>query len=830
MNSFSIKTLWPYLAAIVAIIVCCSLYFSPVFQGKTLVQNDIVKNDAQKAEVLEYKEKGETILWTSRVFSGMTVFHIGAEFNTNIILPIRKSLMFLPKGLNIAFVCSLGMFILLIMFGVNPWLAAIGALGYGLSSNLLSSLMAGHNTKILTIAYVAPALGSIILTFRGKLLVGGFLTALFIGLMIASNHLQIVYYFLLVCLIGGGVHLFHAIRDKQLPDFAKQVGVLVVAGLIGVLPNFSKIYNIQQHSKETIRGGQKLLTSKDKKDEGGLDRGYAMSWSHGLMESFTVVVPSVLGGSSQEELPKDGEVAALVGKQARNRPLMGPTYIGDQPFLQGTIYFGAAFIFLFILSLFVIEGKYKTWFIGIIILSFFIGWGKNWSWFTYLLFDYLPLYNKFRTPSMALSLAGLAMPAMGIIGLSHILQNKVDSQRLKTAFKYTLYVSGGMMLLLLLHGLTSDWSGPKDSQLPKPWNDPQLYDALLSDRKSLFMSDWLISTVIMAITGGLVWLYSLNKVKMPILLSVIAIVAIGDNWRVSKRYLNNDSFKAERQYAGMFNPTPVDKALMSDTDPHHRVIDLTKNPWTDGHTCYHHENIGGHHAAKLQRYQDMIENQFGTQLQIINGAIMQGPTGLTMNPQVSRRMSAFNMLNTKYYIVQNSPDGIVENPTACGNAWFVSNINSVSTHDEEMAQISEIDPLETAIIHTEFDEEMNGYSFGKSPNSKIELTSFKPDHLVYKSNNMQAGLAVFSEVIYTNGWKAYVDGNEVPILRANYILRAIKIPTGNHEIEMKFEPSSYSLGENVSLAGSILFALFGIGVLYFQFKSQARPKPSNEID
>ncbi|GAB5538677.1 MAG: hypothetical protein Salg2KO_07800 [Salibacteraceae bacterium] len=540
-----------------------------------------------------------------------------------------------------------------------------------------------------------------------------------------------------------------------------------------------------------------------------------------------MVVPSDMGGSSQEELPKDGAVAELVGKQPKNRPLMGPTYIGDQPFLQGTIYFGASFIFLFILSLFIVESRYKVWFISIIVLSFFIGWGKNWSWFTYFLFDYFPLYNKFRTPSMALALAGFAIPAMGVLGLSKILQNSVEKAQFKKAFKWSLIAGGGLMLLLLLYGLTTDWMGPKDSQLPKPWNNPQLYEALLSDRQSLFMSDWMISTVIMGICAILLWLYSANRVKTPVLLVVLALVTIGDNWRVSKRYLNDDSFKPERQYAGQFKPTAADQIILNDPDPHHRVIDLTVNPWTDGHTCYYHENIGGHHAAKVQRYQDMIENQLGTQLQLINKAIMQGPQGLVMNPQVSAQMTAYNMLNTKYFIVQKGAEGVVENPTACGNAWFVSDLKKVSSHDEEMSAIGEIDPLRTAVVHSQFETDLYSYEFGASSNANIKLTDFKPDQLKYESSNDRDGLAVFSEVIYTNGWEAYIDGQPAPIYRVNYILRAIKVPAGEHKIEMVFKPSSYPIGEGVSLAGSILFVLFGASLIYMKLR---KPKASQETE
>jgi len=371
-----------------------------------------------------------------------------------------------------------------------------------------------------------------------------------------------------------------------------------------------------------------------------------------------------------------------------------------------------------------------------------------------------------------------------------------------------------------LYGLTNDWTGPKDADLQAkaPWNNPQLFDALIADRKSLYLNDWMISAAIMAIIAGLIWFYQKGKANLVLAVSVLSVVMIGDMWRVSKRYLNDDSFVAEKQYENQFAPTAADKVILADNDPHYRVINLTKNPWTDGGTCYHHENIGGHHAAKIQRYQDMIENQLGTQLRLINGAILQDQSGLSMNPQVSSQMTVYNMLNTKYYLVQNNAQGVVQNPTACGNAWFVSNINKVSTNDEEMSALSGINPLETAIVHSEFEADLYNYDFGKSGNASISLTSFKPNDLVYESNNDAPGLCVFSEVIYTNGWRAFVDGEETPIYRVNYLLRSIKIPAGKHKIEMKFEPSSYPLGESISLAGSAFFVLFAGGLIFFLYK------------
>lgn len=831
MKSQILKNLLPHVGPILIIIVAAFLYCFPVIEGKEIVQTDIVNNKAQYEETKRFREEhGEEPLWTTRVFSGMTTFNIGTEFNTNILIPIGRLITsIIPAGVNLIVISCIGFYIMLVLFGVSPWLALIGALGYGLSSNLLVSLMAGHNTKILGIAYMAPAVASVVIAYRGRIFIGAALSMLFIGLLVMSNHYQIVYYFLLISLIVGITYFVHAITTKTLPQFAKTTLILVVAGIIGFIPNFSKIYNVYEHGKETIRGGRTLLSSRDKADEGGLDRDYAMSWSYGIMESFTVVVPSFMGGASGEALPENGNVAEALNKFQLSRQqkeqilAQAPTYVGDQPFILGPVYFGAAFIFLFILALFIVNERIKVWVIAISVLSFFIAWGRHFEIFTDLMFDYFPFYNKFRTPSMALAIAGFAMPFLALFGLQQVFSGKVDNVQFKKAMRMALYVTGGLMALLLLYGLTSDWIGPNDKQYQgknSPWGIDEIYQALLADRKGRFMNDWLLSTAIMAICAALLWFYKKGSVKTPVVLAVLALVIAGDSWRVSKRYLNNDNFVTSRNYDAQFAPTPADQAILADNDPHFRVVNLTRNPWTDGMTSYHHENIGGHHAAKLQRYQDLIENQLSPQLQFINRGLLQSGDRIMLNPEVAQQLSAFNMLNTKYYVVQNDENGVVMNPKALGNAWFVTDLRKVNTADEEMAAIAEIDPASTAIVHQEFAEALYNYQFGRSDGANVTLTSVLPNRLTYTSQNSVDGLAVFSELYYPNGWNAFVDGEPAEVYRVNYLLRAMKLPAGTHEIEMRFEPSSYVIGERVSLGGSILAVVFAGSMIALYYRKR----------
>ncbi|GAB4375088.1 MAG: YfhO family protein [Salibacteraceae bacterium] len=818
------KSALPHFIAILGIIAVAFIYCSPVLEGKQIEQSDIVKNKAQAREAREFAEKyGRPLLWTTRVFSGMTTFNISAEYKTNVVSFISKLPKIFPSGPRQIILLGIGFYILLISFGMNPWLAMVASMGYCLSSNLIVSIVAGHNTKVVTIAYMAPALAGIALAYRGKVFIGSLLTMVFTGLMLNANHLQIVYYFLLVSLVAGVTFLIKAIRDKSVPDFAKTTGMLIVAALIGALPNFSKTYNIYVHSKETIRGGQKFLSGKNQKDKGGLDRSYAMSWSYAPLETFTIVVPTFYGGASQEYLPENGEVAKLVNRGGRKLDkIPAPTYIGDQPFTQGTVYFGAAFIFLFILALFIVKDQLKIWLVAITLLSFMISWGRHFEVFTGLLFDYLPFYNKFRTPSMALAIAGLSMPLLGLLGLHKILTGKVDGVEFKKAFTYTIYVAAGLMTLLLLYGLMNDWTGPKDAELRgrEPWNNPALFEALVADRKSMYLSDWFISTVVMAITATAIWFQQRKTIKLNVFIAVLGLVLLSDMWRVSRRYMNKETFVTPKKYASVFEPNPADKLILQDDDPHFRVINATRNPWTDGLTSYWHENVGGHHAAKIQRYQDLIERQLSPQLQLLNKGMAQQNGQIVLVPDVARQMTAYNMLNTKYFIVRNNAQGVVRNPYVCGNAWFVERLVKAPSHDEEMAKISQIDPNSEAIIHEEFADDLYNYSFGKSAGARIQLTDMLPDHLTYETNNEVDGLAVFSEVYYTQGWEAYIDGEPTPIYRANYVLRALKIPAGQHKVEMIFKPSSYPIGESVSLAGSILFVLFAGGMVYLYNRKQ----------
>lgn len=824
------KSIFIHLGAIIAMIVAAVLYCSPVLQGEILAQDDISVHKAESKETVDFRERtGEEPLWTSRVFSGMTTFNISTIFKGDVMGYIDALRIWLPKPVHIIIVTMLGFYLLLIAFKVDPWLALIGAIGYGLSSNLLISLLAGHNTKVLTIGYMAIGVAGLYKMYNKKWLAGALLTALGSGLMLRSGHYQIIFYFMLIGASMTIVYLIEAIKTKTTSDFAKALGIIAISAIVGVLPSAGKAYNVYSHTSATIRGGESKLDkteAESNKSNKGLDIDYAMRWSYGKLETMTLVVPSFMGGASGEALSSDGNVAKAlnkfqISKKQKEQILeRAPLYTGSQPFILGPVYMGASFIFLFILSLFVVKGPTRNWILGALVISLTISWGRHFEVVTSFLFEYFPIYNKFRTPSMALAIAGLVIPTLGIIGLNRAISKSYDETEFIKALKYSIYVTGGLMALLLVYGITNDWVGVNDASIQtqnSPWSFDEVYDALKADRKSHYLGDWTISTVIMLITAGVVFAMKKNKLNNTLAYLILALLIGGDMARVSKRYLNNDEFSKEVDFSKRFAATAADQSILKDTDPHHRVINLSVSPWTDGLTCYHHENIGGHHAAKLQRYQELIENQLSPQIQKLQQGLRQQGDRIFLDPIAAQDLPVYNMLNTKYFILQpNNANGYAQNPAACGNAWFVSEIQKAQTAREEMDALRNFDPNKTAIVSAEFEDQIYSYNFGKSADSKIELEVFEPNRLVYTTSNQQDGLAVFSEIYYKNGWVATIDNEEAEIVRVNYLLRGLKIPAGKHEVVMEFKPESYPLGQGITYAGSVLFVLF-TGTLAFLF-------------
>lgn len=781
-----LKKALPHLVVLLIFLLASALYFSPQLQGKVTRPGDIVSYQAMAKELNDHKKStGERSWWTNSMFGGMPAYQIEGGSPSNVLLKLEKAeQLYIPRPIGYFFGMCIAMYVLLLYLGANPWLGAIGALGFSFTTGNMLLFEAGHMAKLRVIAQFGIILLGMLMAFKKDYLKGGILFAVGLGLNLVGNHVQMTYYFFLCLLILGIIELVKSIRTGTLPDFAKAAGVLLLALLIGLGSSASKLWTTYEYSKDTMRGDPILVSDasapKSSSETKGLEWGYAMQWSNGFLDVMSGFIPGLVGGSGRElvgtksALYKDlRQKGANVGSDFR-----APLYWGSLNSTGGPFYLGAIFFFLFILGLFLVPGKMKWWLAISVVFLLILSMGKNFPVLNKLIFDYFPLYNKFRTPNSILTVVAFLLPILGVLGLSRILKGEVAKEEILKALKISV---GALAAICLFFGFVApsmlDISHVGDARLGQAGYDLQ---ALLADRKSLMRSDSLRSLFLVLVAGGAIWGFVQGKLNKMTTLAIIGVFAIGDLWLVDKRYLNSDSFKPKT--TSNFVARAADKEILKDKDPNYRVLDLSLNTFSDAFTSYFHKSIGGYHAAKLQRYQDIIDKHLSTGNQ-----------------------SVLSMLNTKYVITQDQQ--VQRYPNPAGNAWFVSNIKSVNTPNEEIDALKGFDPKAQAVVHAEYADYVAGLS--STGAGQISLTNYEPDHLTYSSNNAEEGLAVFSEVWYgpDKGWNAYLDGAPVQHIRANYLLRALRVPAGNHKIEFKFEPSSYYTGEKITMVFSILLLL-----------------------
>ncbi|MFB5945731.1 YfhO family protein [Albibacterium profundi] len=798
-----------HFGVVAVFIAICFIYFAPAWQGKTLVQQDVIQAQAMAREIMEFKEKdGKGPLWTNSMFSGMPSYQIWVSYPKNIgthITGFFKNVF--PNPIDTILFYLLGAYLLFSVLRVKPWIAALGAIAFTFSSYNFIYIEAGHASKAYAIAFFAPVIAGVWLTLRGNYLWGGALTALFLALEIRVNHIQMTYYLFIAMLILVGIEIYHAYKDKRLAQLGKAFGSIAVACIIALAVNAGLLWTTYEYSQESIRGTSNLSTETKAADVQGVDREYAYQWSQGVMENITFLIPDAYGGGSGPKLDGDSEVVKLLTSQgvpadqatAFARQL--PTYWGDKPFTSGPWYFGAIVIFLFVLGLFIVKGRLKWWLLSATLLSIFLAFGRHLPFISDIFFDYFPLYNKFRAVESTLVLASLFIPILAVLALNEIANRYKEIPQLDKKVLYSFYIVGGLSLLVALlpslflnfrvanHQAMTQQMG---QQLGDPAFAQSIMNALVDDRMSIARNDAFRSLIFVLIGAGLVWLWVKDKLKASIAVILLALAVLIDMWGVNRRYLNKDNFVEERLIKQQFQEREVDKLIARDTS-NYRVLDLTIPTFNSASTSYYHNTIGGYHAAKLMRYQELIERQF-------NGAINQ---------------DVLDMLNTKYLIADDDKGSLrIQNrSSAAGNAWIVNRVTFVDSAEDEMRALDAFNPKDLAIVHSEFKSLIDSTKVGTSANSNIELVNYRPDHLVYEYSAPQAVLAVFSEVYYDKGWKAYVDGEEIPYFRANYVLRAAQLPGGNHTVEFKFEPRSYYMGENISLAASAILVLaFGFAV------------------
>jgi len=795
--------------------VICFLYFTPAFQGKVLGQTDVIGARSTTTEIDAYKAKDTTILWTNQIFGGMPAFQLWAPYKANITTHIVSILdRVFPMPIDTVLLFLFGTYFLFIVLKLNPWLAAAGSVAFTFSSYNIILLAAGHSNQAFAIAYFAPLLGGILLTIRGKHLLGSALTALFLALEIRANHVQMTYYLMFAILILAGIELYHAIKSKTLNNFLRSIGFLIGSIIIALMVNASILWSTYDYSKDTIRG-QSNLKQTTTEPSTGLPKDYAYEWSQGVTECFTFLVPNAYGGATggarldensatakvftQKGVPEDKAVG-IANQIASGSEQIGMhglgSYWGNKSFTSGPFYFGAVICFLFVFGLLIVKSRFKWWLLATVILTMLLSFGGNWPLVSDLFFNYFPLYNKFRVVESILAVAGLCFPILAFLALKQIIEAP-DNKEIFKKLKLSFYIVGGLLLVLivvpevLLSFRSADQAESVANLTQSLQNDAAMAQAvsgaIVQDRISMEKADAVRSLIFVAITFGLLYAFAKKKINVTTLsISFLALILV-DMWQIDKRYLSDEYF-ADKKESIIPPPREVDQFIQRDTDPDFKVFDATAPIKTDMFNPFYHKSFSGYSAARLKRYQEIIDNQF---TKSINHDVL-------------------DMMNVKYIITADPKTQNVtmqNNATACGHAWFIERVKYAKDADEEMQAISSFNPKQEVIIDRKYKPLINEKDAFLDTNATIKLVSYNPDHMTYQTSSGGSQIAVFSEVYYDRGWKMYIDGKEAPYFRADYILRAAQIPLGNHKVEFIFHPVSYYTGETLSLVGSILLVL-----------------------
>jgi len=822
MKKDFLKKAAPYLVAIVVFLAITLTYFSPLLEGKKLQQHDIAMWKGMSKEISDFRDStGEEALWTNSMFGGMPAWQISVQYKANLMRYVDKIITLgLPSPANLVFLYFVGFFILLLVLRVNPWVSLAGSIAFALSSYFFIILGAGHTSKAHAIGYMAPVLAGIILTYRGKYWQGALLTAIALALEIKAGHLQITYYLLIVIFFYGVYQLIVTAVDKTWPGFLKATGWLMLAAFLAVLTHSTNLWATYEYGKETMRGKPEL--SKELKNKSsGLDRDYITAWSYGKGETWSLLIPDVKGGASGQI----GNQKALNNADSRYRNIIAKqsSYWGDQPGTSGPVYVGAFVLFLAILGMFILDDRLKWMLFAVTVLSIMLAWGKNMMWFTDIFIDFVPGYNKFRAVSMTLVIAELAIPILAFMALNKIIQTPDLLKKNMKLFYISLGLTAGFILLFYMFptsffSFLSQYEKDQFRQL-EATNDPAQIRAFIDNleavRIAIFREDALRSLFFIIVGASLLMAFAYGKMKKGWLIAGVTLLILIDLYGVDRRYLNNQNFIPARQADKPFVPSRADKDILKDHDPDFRVLDLSKSTFNDASCSYFHKSIGGYHGAKLQRYQDLIDEYLNPEIMdLVNSLPGQHPQKEL--EQILSRQHVLNMLNTKYVILR--PDMMpLPNDNAFGNAWFVKDYVVVKNADEEIAALGKYDLRTTAIVDDDFKDLLpEKGTFGGDTAAVIRLDSYAPNKLVYSFSSKTEQLVVFSEIYYNKGWDVYLDGEQVPYFRANYVLRAMTVPAGDHQIEWKFEPRVWYVGEKISFASSLLLILLLLGVLVFE--------------
>jgi len=786
-----------HLAIIGIFFAICFVYFTPAFKGKTLGQNDVTRAQSTQKEIMDYHERDTTILWTNQVLGGMPAFQIWAPYSGNVtshVIGVLKKVF--PNPIDTVLLLMLGSYLLFCVLKVNPWLSAAGALAFTFSSYNIILMLAGHANQVFAIAFFAPILAGIILALRGKYLLGASLTAFFLALEIRANHIQMTYYLLFAIMLLVGFELYNAIKGKTLAAYLKAIAYLAAATLLALAVNASLLWSTYSYGKDTIRG-KSNLTQNTKEPGNGLPKDYVYAYSQGIGESVTFLIPNAFGGGSSTPIGAGSNVAKVLtdkgidATQAENFAQQLPLYWGDKPFTEGPNYYGAVVFFLFVFGLISVRNRIKWWLLSAVLLSVVLSFGKNLSFISDFFFNYFPLYNKFRAVDSFLAVAMLCIPVLAFFGVSETI-NTADKKPLFKKLLIALYITGGICLLVLaLPDLLFSFKNSNQQtlvdQLTQAFRGDgglanSVANALIQDRISVARADAFRSLIFVLIAFGLLAAFIKQKINATVLSVAFLVVTLIDLWQVDKRYLKDESF-VDKQDVQAPKARDIDQLILRDKDPDYRVFDSTQPLGTDSFTPYFHKTISGYSAARLKRFDELMDNQLTKSI----------------------NQDVLDMLNVKFA------------PNA----------------DQEMQAISSFDPSGEAIVDQQYSKFIDEKQTALDTAGSISLVSYNPDHMVYQSGSTTPQVAVFSEIYYDKGWTMTIDGVEKPYFRADYVLRAAQIPTGNHIIKFDFHPASYYTGEKISIAGSIIMILALLGALFMETRKKqpelvAAPAPKKK--
>lgn len=802
-----LKRLLPHGLAILGFVILSLAYFNPVLSGKSIFQNDIKQYIGMSKQQTDFRDTtGEETYWTNSAFGGMPTYQLGAKYPHNYIKQLDLSIRFLPRPADYLFLYLLGFYVLMLVLKVDKKLAVLGALGFGFSTYLIIILGVGHNSKAHAIAYMPLVLSGILLVFQKRYIIGFLLTAIALGLEICANHFQMTYYLMLLVLVLGIAYLIDAYKKKQLPHYFKSVGILVGAVILSIGLNATNIMATQEYAKESTRGKSALTINADgspKEITSGLNKEDITAYSYGFWETFNLFIPRFMGGGNGENVGKNSELyqfyvsKGVPALQAKEMVKHAPTYWGDQPIVEAPAYVGAVIIFLFVLALFLVKGRLKWWLVGGTVLSLLLSYGKNLGFLTDFFIDYIPLYSKFRAITSIQVILELCMPALGIFALVRLF-NDFENQEVKLkALKLTTAITGGFALVMLLtKNMWFDFVGGNDGYYRQNYG-LDFVSALQDDRVSLFTMDSLRTLILVLLSAAVVWFFLKKKVSQNMAIVCFGVLILFDLIGIDRRYVNNEDFVSALEVNKPYQATEADKAIQNDSE-HFRVFDVSQEgQQSPGRAPYFHNSLNGYHAAKLKRFDELFDFHIA-----------------------KNNLEVLNMLNTKYIIVEDETGNVTATTRYTepnGNAWFIERLITVDTANEEILALDSLQTKTEAVALAKYTQ---AASFKKDSTASIKVLDYKPNTISYQTQNSEKGFAVFSEMYYSEGWKATIDGVEAEIIPVNYVLRGLEIPAGSHTVVFSFEPKVVQKGSTISLVTTALLVILLIGGLFFEFKKK----------